>query len=131
MVATQIKDTLLDLERQYWEALKNRDGDTAARLTYDNGILTGPQGTMELGKAAIKEMTGQDTFVLKDHTLDAGAVKTLQVNDDLAILAYPVHQEATISGKSVSFDAFDMSVWVRKQGQWECVAHSETYAASK
>ena len=27
------RDTILDLERQYWNAMKKRDGKAAARLT--------------------------------------------------------------------------------------------------
>lgn len=128
MVATQIKHTLLDLERQYWDALKKRDGETAARLTYENGIATGPQGIMQLNKQAVKEMAGQDTFVLKDYKIDTGAAKTLQVNDDLAVLAYPVHEEATMNGKPITLDAYELSVWVRTDGRWECPAHTETLA---
>ena len=43
MMATQeaTRDTILDLERKYWDAMKARDGKAATRLTADECIVAG------------------------------------------------------------------------------------------
>jgi hypothetical protein len=48
------------------------------------------------------------------------------VTDDVAVLAYKVHEELTVEGKKVSFDAADASTWVKRKGQWLCALHTES-----
>jgi hypothetical protein len=57
-------------------------------------------------------------FVLKD----GAQVRLLQ--DDIAIVAYQVHEELTVDGKPVTLDA-DSSIWVRRNGRWLCALHTE------
>lgn len=48
------------------------------------------------------------------------------LNDDFAFVAYQVHEELTVEGQRVSFDAADSSVWVRRGAQWKCAMHTES-----
>ena len=50
------------------------------------------------------------------------------LSDDVAIVAYKVHEELTVEGKPVALDAADTSVWVRRDGRWLCVLHTESLA---
>jgi hypothetical protein len=50
------------------------------------------------------------------------------VRDDIAIVAYPVHEDLHVDGKKVSFDAFDATVWIKKNGKWVTVLHTESLA---
>lgn len=51
-----------------------------------------------------------------------------QLQDDVAIVAYTVHEELTVEGKPVKLDAADASTWVRRDGDWRCVLHTESIA---
>jgi hypothetical protein len=40
------------------------------------------------------------------------------LGDNVAILAYTVHEELTADGKPVALDAADASTWVRRNDRW-------------
>ena len=46
--------------------------------------------------------------------------------DDVAIVAYKVHEELTVEGKRVTLDAADASTWTRRDGRWVCSLHTES-----
>ncbi len=123
-----IRETILDLERQYWNAMKARDGKAAARLTADGCIIAGPQGVREVKSDAIAGMVERGSFELKDYMLDERGAKFCTIGRDVAILAYPVHERMVSDGRPSTLDAFDLSVWVRRDGGWACAAHTETIA---
>jgi hypothetical protein len=50
------------------------------------------------------------------------------LGDDVAIVAYQVHEELTVDGKPVTLDAADSSTWVRRDGRWLCALHTEAIA---
>ncbi len=60
-----------------------------------------------------------DDFELNDD------VKVRLLREDVAVLAYKVHEELTVDGKSVKLDASDTSTWVRRDGRWFCALHTE------
>jgi hypothetical protein len=39
-----------------------------------------------------------------------------------------VSEELIVDGKPKMLEAFDSSVWVRRDGGWVCAAHTETLA---
>jgi hypothetical protein len=63
-----------------------------------------------------------NSFVLKD-----GAQVRL-LRDDVAIVAYQVHEELTLDGMPVTLDAADSSSSVRRNGRWFCTMHTECIA---
>jgi hypothetical protein len=128
MVATASKDVVLGLERQYWQALKDRDSETAMRLTDDTCIVVGPQGAMEMEKNALAGMIKEPPYEIKSFDLKAGDVKYKLVGEEVAIVAYPVQEEMVAGGKAKTLAAYDLSVWYRRDGQWVCAAHTESIA---
>jgi hypothetical protein len=62
---------------------------------------------------------------LKKFELKEGA-KLRRLGDDVAVLAYEVHEELTVEGQPVAFDAAECSTWVRRDGRWACAQHSES-----
>ena len=129
-MATQeaTRDTILDLERKYWDAMKARDGKAATRLTADECIVAGPHGVSEVANDSIAQMVEDGSFELKDYALDVKNAKFSTIGRDVAILAYPVHERMVRDGRESTLDAFDLSVWVRRNGSWLCAAHTETVA---
>jgi uncharacterized protein (TIGR02246 family) len=130
MTDKEIRETVLELEQQYWDAMKSRDGKAAARLTADPCIVAGPHGVRQVARDAIAGMVQDSTHELKDYSLDTEHAQVTAIGKDVAILAYPVHERMVVDGKPSSLDAFDLSVWVRRNGQWVCAAHTEAIAQS-
>ena len=123
MANTALATELLDLEKQYWQAIKEKDVDKAMRLTDEECIVTGAQGVARMSREALSETLKKATYTLHDFELKDEQVHELK--DDVAILAYKVHEELTVDGKPVKLDAADASTWVRRDGQWRCALHTE------
>jgi uncharacterized protein (TIGR02246 family) len=117
---------LLELERQYWQAIQDRDGDQCARLSDEECIVTGAQGVSKLDrKTLIRMMKESDQYTLDAFRLDED-VQVHRISADVAILAYKVHEELTVDGEPVTLDAADASTWVRRDGRWLCALHTES-----
>jgi ketosteroid isomerase-like protein len=116
---------LLGLERQYWQAMKDQDVDAARRLSEDPCIVTGAQGVASIDGKTLASMIENANYTVRDFRLDDD-VHVRMLGEDVAILAYTVHEEITVDGEPVSLDAADASTWVRRDGQWRCALHTET-----
>ena len=117
---------LIGLERQYWNAIKNRDTSTAVSLSNDPCVVVGAQGVGELDKTTIAKMLQGATYELKDFAFDDVHIRHL--TDDVVVVAYKVKEDLVVEGKDLSLEAFDSSVWVRRNGGWACVVHTESIA---
>ena len=125
MDSTTIEDELLGLERRYWQAIKDKDVEAVSRLTDYPCIVAGAQGVARLDQQTYASMFVGTGWDLKTFDLD-GEVQVRLISDDVAIVAYKVHEELTVEGKPVALDAADTSVWVRRDGHWRCAAHTES-----
>ncbi len=65
------------------------------------------------------------SYTLHNFTIGEDAQVRL-LADDVAVLAYTVHEELTVEGKPVTLDAADASTWVRRNGRWLCALHTES-----
>ena len=125
MATTTIEQELLALERRYWQALKDGDVDAALALTDDPCIVAGAQGVGRVDHSSYRQMmTGDPTWEILDFSIGDDA--QVQVIGDTAIVAYTVHEELTVEGTPVRFDAADTSTWVRRDGKWVCTLHTES-----
>lgn len=124
-MATNVERELLALERNYWQAIKNKDSETAMRLSDDPCILTGAQGVGRIDRQSLAGLMKAASYTLHDFTIGDDAQVRL-LGDDVAILAYTVHEELTVDGKPVTLDAADASTWVRRNGRWVCALHTES-----
>ena len=124
MANTTLDKELLDLERRYWQAIQDKDVDAAMKLTDEECIVTGAQGVHRVNRQAMAEMFRNAPYTLHDFELKDAEVRQLQ--DDVAVLAYKVHEELTVEGKPLTLDAADASTWVRRDGRWLCALHTES-----
>jgi len=118
-----IEAQLLNCEKQYWQAIKDRDVAAAMRLTDDTCIVTGAQGVARITRDAFAGMLQAGGWTLHEFTLSDVQVRVL--SEDVAIVAYKVKELLTVEGKSVTLDAADSSAWVKREGQWMCALHTE------
>lgn len=121
-----LENDLLELERRFWDAIKNRDSRTAARLSDDHCLIVGPQGVADIDKQTLSKMVEGPTSQLKQYQFDDREVHIRVVSKDVAIIAYKVREDLVVSGTPLTMQAFDTSVWVRRDGAWVCALHTET-----
>ena len=113
----------MDYERQYWQAIKDRDVPAAMRLTDDPCIITGAQGVARITRTAFAGMLQAGGWTLHEFTLSDMQVRLL--GDDVAVIAYKVKEKLTVDGKPLTVEAADSSTWVRREGEWMCSLHTE------
>ena len=121
---TESKDTIVGLEKTFWQSMVDKDADKAMTMIADECLITGPMGTMRSDPEDYKRMTE-----VGDWELDKFEFSDVQVifpADDTAIIAYKVHQTGTMRGQEMDLNCADSSTWVREGGDWKCALHTET-----
>jgi uncharacterized protein (TIGR02246 family) len=126
MATRTVEHELIELETQYWQAIKNKDADVAMRLTDDECILTGAQGVSRIERQAFAGLMNAAPYTL--HEFQLSDVQVRLVRDDVAVVAYKVHEQLTVEGKPLALDAADASIWVERDGRWVCAVHTESIA---
>ena len=120
---TTLEQELVQLEKQYWDAMIEKDLRATENLTDFPCLVTGAQGVMSIDRPTFAKMLQEPGNAIKDAKLSDIHVR--QVTDDVAVVAYKVHLTREMRGKTETFDAADCSTWARRNGSWACVAHSE------
>jgi hypothetical protein len=120
------KDTFLALERRFWDAMKDQDGASAMDLSDDPTVVVGAQGAAELPRPTMGEMLETPTWQLLSYEIEDLIVR--EVTPDTFITAYKVTEELTVEERPLTLQAYDASVWVRRDGAWVCALHTESLA---
>jgi len=120
---TTLEQELVQLEKRYWDAMKERDLRTTEQLTDFPCIVTGSEGVASIDRATFANMLRDPGNAIKDAKLSD--IRVRPVTDDVAVVAYKVRVTREMRGKTQTLDAADCSTWVRRNGSWACVAHSE------
>jgi len=123
-MAKDLKSEILDLENQYWSALKENDMAKAAKLTADPCIITGAQGAARVDKKTFEKMMKEPAWTLLNYEIKNAEVQ--QLNEDVAVIGYNVHETVRYEGADLTLDAADASTWVKKNGKWVCALHTES-----
>ncbi len=126
MPTKSVEKELLQLERQYWQAIKDRDYDTCLSLTDDSCIVAGAQGVSDFDREHFREMMEGAPYTLESFEVKDDDAKVRMLGRNVAILAYKVHEELNVDGKHIAFDAADASTWVKRDGSWRCALHTES-----
>jgi Domain of unknown function (DUF4440) len=107
MKSHAVEQELLELEKQFWQAIKDKNAEATARLSDDPCLITGAQGVGRIDKQAMMGLTKAQSYTLHDFRISDPQVRLL--GDEVAVLAYNVHEELTVEGKPVTIDAADAS----------------------
>ncbi|MEO3713332.1 nuclear transport factor 2 family protein [Roseateles flavus] len=118
--------TLQALEIRYWQAIKDKDAETAAAMSEDPCLVVGAQGVGELSRAALGKMLEGGAYELSNFALEDFRLRPL--GEDVVAVAYKVRETLELEGQTLKLEAFDASVWVRRDGQWTCALHTESLA---
>ena len=128
MKSTAEARELLELERRFWNAMRDKDGEAASEMTDDNCIIVGAQGVSAIDPTTMARLTKEGDCELERYIFDESTAQVQFLNDDVALVAYKVKEKLTVDGKSLQLEANDSSVWVRRNGDWYCAMHTESVA---
>lgn len=128
MITQSDKQELLDVEKEFWDAMKTKDAKIAGRLTDDGCIIVGAQGVSAIDSQAMAKMTKDGKWELKKYSFDEKSTQVRFLTDDIAIVAYKVNEDVVMDGEMIPLEANDSSVWVRRDGEWRCALHTESVA---
>ena len=123
-MANATKDEIIALEKDYWDAMKRKDGKRASQLSGKVSLTTGARGVTSIPKDKMGKMTEEGDWTLESYKFED--VEVITPAPDVAIIAYKVTQKVTMGGKPQELQAADSSTWIRGADGWECHAHSET-----
>jgi ketosteroid isomerase-like protein len=119
-----LKQQILALETQFWDAVQSRDSQTAASLSDDPCIVVGSQGVGEIGREVFSQMMKQDKWTIDGYSLKDVHVR--QISEDVVAVAYTVEEDGKLEGRGMKLKAYDCSVWKKVGERWICVVHTET-----
>src|SRR5688572_20666333 len=105
--------TLLDLEKRFWDAMRTKDANTAAKMTDDGCIIVGAQGVSAVDQKTMGKLTTEGQWQLQQYSFDERNTQVRFVSDDVAIVAYKVNERVVVDGQTLPIEANDSSVWVR------------------
>jgi ketosteroid isomerase-like protein len=125
MAKAATRDEIIALEKDYWDAMKRKDGKRTSQLSGKLALTTSARGVTSIPKAKMGKMTEDGAWTLESYEFDD--VEVVTPTPDVAIIAYTVKQKVTMDGKKQDLRAADASTWIRGADGWECHAHSETF----
>jgi hypothetical protein len=124
MATSPSEEEIIQLEKRYWTALRDQDGDAAARLSGDPCIVAGASGVASLPRRQLEAMLQDPSWKVMDFALSDFQFQRLA--DDVAVIAYRVTEELVVEGSPLTLTAVDASTWARQGGEWVCVLHTES-----
>lgn len=117
------------LERAFWQSLVERDAEAARAMLAPEALMVSSHGTLRFDPAQYEKMLLDPKHGLLEYTLSD--MDVLFAGDDVAIATYRAHQVMQMDGRRMEQEVVDSSTWVRMDGGWKCVAHTESDASAK
>jgi ketosteroid isomerase-like protein len=118
------KQIIVELETRFWQSMQDKDAKAAKRMIAPDCLITGASGAMKIDPEKYEAMTEEGQW-----TLDSFRFTDMEVifpADDIAIVAYKVHQKGALRGNPMDLHCADSSTWVREGSDWKCALHTET-----
>jgi hypothetical protein len=119
-------ETLVQLERKFWQAILDQDAETATDLLSEPALMVSSHGAMKFDHDGYRNMAKNGTMVLTEFELRD--MDVVFPNEATAILTYKVRQSLrTRSDSKVEVQEMnDTSTWIQDGDRWQCVMHTET-----
>jgi hypothetical protein len=116
-----VKEHLIKLEKQSWEAWKNRDGKFFQNFLSDDHVEVGFGGLTN--KAEVVAFVGSPVCTVKSCKLDRFETKML--DRDTALLTYWEEQD-TVCNKQVPSPCWVSSLYMKRGYKWVNVFYQQT-----
>lgn len=119
-----LKETLVNLEKQSWEAWKNRDAKFFQSFLSDDHVELGFGGPAN--KAAVVNVVGSPACVVKSYSVDRFELTVFDPNT--ALLTYHAAQDTTCGGKAVPSPVWASSLYIKRGDRWLNAVYQQTQA---
>ena len=117
-----VKEELIKLEKQSWEAWKNHDGKFFETFLSDDHVEVGSGGVFT--KAPIVKTVTSGVCEVKSFTLDHFELRILA--DNTALLTYYEAQDTDCQGKAVHSPCWVGSLYMKRDGRWLNIFYQQT-----
>jgi len=109
-----LKDTLVSLERQSWQAWQRRDGAFFEAFLSDDHVEVGFGGVTR--KAAVVAGVASPACVVHSFAIDS--FQLTRLNPTTALLTYHAAQQTLCNGHAVPSPVWASSLYVRRASRW-------------
>lgn len=117
------------LERAFWKSIVDGKPEVATGMLTEPAVIVSGHGVTKFDHAAYTRMARDEQHKLLDYTISD--MDVVFPRDDVAVASYRVHQKVDVRGKAELMDVYDTSTWLRTDGGWRCVMHTESPIAKK
>ncbi|MGC4057840.1 MAG: nuclear transport factor 2 family protein [Chitinophagaceae bacterium] len=125
-----MKSAILELEKQYWQAMESRDFETVQRLTHFPCMVAGKDGVMQVDEESFKKMfdSGEGKQM---KVLGISNAQDQVIGDNTGLLVYVIQLEYTKDGTTTASQCACTSTWIQENGEWRCAVHTESEMKAK
>jgi hypothetical protein len=117
------------LERAFWESIVAGKPEVATGMLTEPAVMVSGHGANKFDHAAYTRMAKDDRYRLVDYSISD--MDVIFPRDDVAVATYQVDQRMEMQGRPVQMNVYDSSTWVKVDGDWRCVMHTESPVQSK
>ena len=117
-------DTITKLETRFWQSMVDKDPAAAKTMIAEECLVIGSMGTMKIDPEKYAQMASEGQWTLE--SFEFSDLAGVFPSDDVALVAYEVHQKGAMKGNALDMRCADSTTWVRQSGEWKCAMHTET-----
>ena len=117
-----LKEALVNLEKQSWEAWKKRDGKFFQEFLSDDHVEVGFNGLTN--KARVVAGVASPVCVVKSYAVDRFELTVIDA--DTALLTYHAEQDTACGGNPVPSPVWVSSLYVKRGGHWLNAFYQQT-----
>jgi ketosteroid isomerase-like protein len=123
---TATKAQLLEHERSFWEAIRDRDSRKLASLTCDDYTFVMGGGVNTFRRDDFVAMMTDGDFKMLDLDIDLENASVRELGRDAAAVTFDSHWTFEREGKQDKSHTYTTAIWVRDGGGWKCAYDAET-----
>lgn len=109
---------VVELEKKVTEAFKNKRADEFKKYLAPEFVSVDPEGIENVDA----ELADMEKYDVRDNTF--ADMKATFPNPKVAVLTYKVTTQATHDGQDTSGTYNVASVWMKRGGKWQLIAHA-------
>jgi hypothetical protein len=118
-----LEEKIVALEKQGWEAIKNKDWNGLSSLLTEDFVEVGDMGTR--GKSAAMEDL-KANLTLTEYSMQDP--KVLELGKDGSLLTYQLVQKGSYKGQDLPSKTNCSAAYVRRGGKWLNISFHQTVA---
>jgi Domain of unknown function (DUF4440) len=117
-------DSILAMEKQLWEAWKNKDSKPFEERVADDGVAIGiGNKTVTTKSEFVNDIKSSDCDVRRYSITED---RSYRVGKGAVLLVYRADQDATCRGSKIPDTVYASSLWLKRDGKWQNFSHQET-----